>query len=1098
MSTVFRLHNSGTVNSGWFQSQPLTPDDINTIVSKGDEAATSIPSPFAQMALVKTAFDYLSRPGVPLHYDSKKQNDKAMHQLVSDALDVAQLFYEYETFSQHFQIFSWNVANGFQRLSGDGNQNHKALADTLSVFWNSDAPLFKFNCARDIYFIMTKSNKLIGATSPITMFMAAPDVRANLTGIPALNCANDVLFDDEFFSLDQRESSFVEYMYTLQAQPNFANLFPSLNSYLLKIKNASGLLPGQLANSIAQIRPSDINKYSPSLVQGIIGNQCNASGINIGQRVFNQQTLQNESGFVILPDYPIQGVLPLVLPDKPFNYPWDYTANGNPWNPNWQVDPNAPRTELPNSGLPYPWLSASDFLEDKIVRLPYKVDSNYYLTGTRNDDSYLLPLKPKFFEFFTPQSARHLTITPLLAGGVEVSLSIPVRNGNITFAKRYLISEVVDMNVHVAIMPFMKTQHIQLDYTVAIHDDRFEKAHNIDIQCFNAGTAVTPVSSVVRMTGNQNDVKSVFYRLPSFDALQISVDDLGVNGFVVPLMPVHNGNRPISFAIDFGTTNTHIEYRIGANAECGLEISSDNALWRSLMAAGTGDGRQDAVDKLFDSELFPRTVPYEVNANNTHEFPFRTAVAYNLTTDFAHQISTFLDVNPFMLFEKKSQNQNYQSQPNLKWSNYNNAQDTVLVEKYIESLLYIALYKAISMDCNPAHALVTWFYPISMDTFEQGIFRHAWATAFARVFSTANPNNLTDIPESVAPYLYYRAANPGKSLSVDIGGGSTDIALFDNAANTPDFLSSFRFAGNAIYGDGFDDERYRRDISNNGYYKAFLDDLETCIEGDQNLKDILDVIKQTRSSANFSNFMFSLESNANLNFNYISKLQQHRTLKMPFLLFYGAIVYYAAKLIALLPNPNKPDNIIFSGNASKSLRVLDSNQDLHVIGEFFDFIMNKVFYSENGRINVALDADPKKVTCKGAFRNNNVVFNQTQKLFWIGGKSNEWGAVLNEDVPGPLPRYNQADSVVFNEIKQSIMEFYAIIDSYKSTHNINSLFGIDDTCYNVFKNIRNNHIADYIEQGIAAYHRRDDERIEETFFFMPFVAMLNDLGNLLA
>ena len=301
MSTVFRLHNSGTVNTGWFQSQPLTPDDINTIVSKGDEAATSIPSPFAQMALVKTAFDYLSRPGVPLHYDSKKQTDKAMHQLVSDALDVAQLFYEYETFSQHFQIVSWNVANGFQRLSDDGDQNHKALADTLSVFWNSDAPLFKFDYARDIYFIMTKSNKLIGATSPITMFMAAPDVRTNLTGIPPLNCANDVLFDDEYFSLDQRESSFVEYMYTLQAQPNFANLFPSLNSYLLKIKNASGLLPGQLANSIAQIQPSDINKYSPSLVQGIRGNQCNASGINIGQRVFNPQSLQNEECLAAAP-----------------------------------------------------------------------------------------------------------------------------------------------------------------------------------------------------------------------------------------------------------------------------------------------------------------------------------------------------------------------------------------------------------------------------------------------------------------------------------------------------------------------------------------------------------------------------------------------------------------------------------------------------------------------------------------------------------------------------------------------------------------------------------------------------------------------------
>jgi hypothetical protein len=1101
MATVFRLHNNGAVNSGWFNSQPLTSNQINTIVSKGDEAATSIPSPFAQMALVKTAFDYLSQANVTIHYDSKKQTDKAMHQLVSDALDVAQLFFELQTFKQYFQIVSWNVANGFQRLSNDGNQSHKALAETLSVFWNSDGALFNFNQAQDIYFIMTKSNKLIGATSPVTMFMAAPDVRANLTGMPALNCANDVLFDDNYFSLDQRDTDFIVYMYTLQAQPNFANLFPSLNNYLLKIRNAAGLLPGPLANQIAQIQPGDINKYSPSLVQGIVGNQCNSSGLTIGERVFDAQSVMNASGFVIKPDYQIQGILPLVLPDNTFNNTWDYTARGTTWNPNWQVKQDASRTILPNSGLAYHWLSETDFLEEKIIKLPYKIDSSYYLTGTQGDDSYLLPLKPKFFEYFSPQSVNNLSIRTLVAGGIDVTLSVPVKNGTITFTKRYSHDDIIELNVHLAIMPFMKTQQIQLDYTVAIHDDRFNKQHSISLDCFANGNAVAITHKVERMSGGQNDVKTLFYRTSCFDVLRVSIDGEDLHGFIVPKMPEHNGNNPVSFAIDFGTTNTHIEYKVGNNAECGLDISSSNALWRSLMAAGTGDGRQDAIDKLFDSELFPRIVPYEVNARNRHEFPFRTAVAYNMTTNFAQQIESFLHVNPFLLFEKKSQNQNYQSQPNLKWSNYNQVQDKVLVEKYIESLLYLALYKTISMDCNPANAKITWFYPISMDTFEQNIFRNAWSNAFAKVFNTTDSANLIDIPESVAPYLFYRAANPGKNLSIDIGGGSSDIALFDNAANTPDFISSFRFAGNAIFGDGFDDEKYRRDLVNNGFYKAFLNDVTTCIQDDQNLKDILNVIEQTRSSANFSNFLFSLESNANLNFNYVAKLQQHittqsTTLKMPFLLFFGAIVYYASKLMSLRTNVTKPDNIIFSGNASKCIRVLDGGQKLDVIADFFNFIINKTLGTQNGRIKVALDADPKKVTCKGAFRiSDNVDFRQAQRLFWIGGKSEDWGKALNQGTSGKLPHYNETNEVVFSEVVKSIKEFYSILDSYKETHNIQDLFGIDDSSYQVFKDLRNDHLIDYIQQGIDSHHRKPEERIEETLFFMPFVAMLNDLGN---
>src|SRR5205814_2356330 len=56
---VFRLHE-GAGNTGWFNSKTLTIDDLKTIKTDAREIATSIPSPFARIDLVKSAFDWIT------------------------------------------------------------------------------------------------------------------------------------------------------------------------------------------------------------------------------------------------------------------------------------------------------------------------------------------------------------------------------------------------------------------------------------------------------------------------------------------------------------------------------------------------------------------------------------------------------------------------------------------------------------------------------------------------------------------------------------------------------------------------------------------------------------------------------------------------------------------------------------------------------------------------------------------------------------------------------------------------------------------------------------------------------------------------------
>ena len=58
---IFRLHTDGvTEETGWFNSKPIDKNSLKTIKTKGKDVATSIPTPFATIDLVKSAFAWLA------------------------------------------------------------------------------------------------------------------------------------------------------------------------------------------------------------------------------------------------------------------------------------------------------------------------------------------------------------------------------------------------------------------------------------------------------------------------------------------------------------------------------------------------------------------------------------------------------------------------------------------------------------------------------------------------------------------------------------------------------------------------------------------------------------------------------------------------------------------------------------------------------------------------------------------------------------------------------------------------------------------------------------------------------------------------------
>ncbi len=1088
MAKVFRLHE-GQDGTGWFVSSPISKNQLVTIKTEGKDVATSIPSPFARIDLVKSAFRWVADNGI--------SGSTAQHKLVSDSLDVAQLFFIYPKHKDKIRIVSWNPAGRFEQLANDNNIKHATFSETLNVFWNQDSNVYNFSKVKRLYFLLNHSNQVIGGTSPATLFFAAPDGRIAASGLN-ITCGHDVLFDDEFAALSERDDkAFIEYMFILSKQPGFADHFPEVYSYLTEVfKNLDADLKARIAGQSA----SSILAYPPCPVLDNEMNTCEVLGIPLGIKMGDPDEIERESDFVIQSELPVTGLKPLVLPHDRFVSTWAYATKDVLWNPNnvipYKNTDEASGSRLPVQGDRYPWLTVGNFLEDKIIEMPYTIDSRKFETcgATR----HLLPLTPAFFGFFRAESvSKFLRLSELAGGGIEAKLNIPVRRGSVTLKKTYHREDIVQMEIHLAIIPFIRTQAIDLDYTLGLQDKRFDRKSELLVECFEKGKNVDVSSPVVRKQGEGNTIRSTYFKTRSFDALRAGT--YSNPGFVVPLMQDCKASQQVSFAVDFGTTNTHIEYKYGVNAEKALDVASDLPMWQSLIDRKKGETKDIADDNNFEREIFP----YQFGNGTTYKFPFRTALTYNQSINFNEHIDVFTHTNNFFLFEKLFYSTYLQLQTKLKWSNYSKLEDKILVESYIECLIYMVLYKTLLVNGDPKKTKITWFYPVSMDAFEQGIFFDVWQNAYKKIFRSENKDNINAVPESVAPYLHYRTAYPGLSLSVDIGGGSSDIAVFKNASNSPEFISSFKFAGNAIFGDGFPYGAFANSSDNNGFVKAYSKSIESTLQkGSQREQILLDILESRKDSADFSSFLFSLENEKDIKFNYTDYLKQDRKLKLPILIFYGAIIYYSANLLLKQGTTEIPKNILFSGTASKTIKIIDTQAGNPNIANLFKFFFKQIMGLESGHLNIALSENPKEITCKGVLSANlegDLI--DSPVVFWIGGSENSvWSKALNKTTDIAITPYYRDLEVADNKtlIENSVNKFFTLLDDYFKGVNLEGNFGIDNAAYLKFRQMRSLNIKDFLEQGLKAFYKSPEKHIEETLFFYPLIGILNKLAFELA
>src|SRR5690606_10826313 len=323
---VFRIHNDGAQNPDWFASDQINAtliDNIATDGGDGKKLPTSIPSPFARIDLVRTAFAAIGSSG---KLDGITRNGRAVatdnHKLISDALDIGQLLFNFDKHQNDLQLIEWNKERSLNNLL-NANPSQKHLGNTLKLFLQQDRNQYNFSEFENIYILLYK-HIIIGGTSPITLFFAAPNDQET-----DIIFGQDTMLDDMLLPLYRRDIHYIKYLVALSKSNNFNQLFPEFNSYI--IKTIDKIYETDL-NLHQELMTFDPEAYLKSL-KGVLYNNNSGQPLEVINGLFLKQfekdssLIESKSDFVIKASKDIEGIKPLVLPVEILNLPYIYTED---------------------------------------------------------------------------------------------------------------------------------------------------------------------------------------------------------------------------------------------------------------------------------------------------------------------------------------------------------------------------------------------------------------------------------------------------------------------------------------------------------------------------------------------------------------------------------------------------------------------------------------------------------------------------------------------------------------------------------------------------------------------------------------------------
>lgn len=357
---------------------------------------------------------------------------------------------------------------------------------------------------------------------------------------------------------------------------------------------------------------------------------------------------------------------------------------------------------------------------------------------------------------------------------------------------------------------------------------------------------------------------------------------------------------------------------------------------------------------------------------------------------------------------------------------------------FMSELMFIIRSNMLAHGYDLTRVTLLWTYPLSFQDTLVSAYTNAWEYNFAKLFHpeclnadgrfsadgrTRIRNFVKRTNESLSP-IFYCITRPSEvhhlTVLIDIGGGSSDIVGYRNGA--PEFITSFAFAGNALYLDGNLNTRPHPAPQDN-YMRHFVKVASVTINSQKCVLDRTRKIDMKAPISSLMNYGFSQapEDFANIFNNEVPKfmLELHN----------AALLYHTAQVIHKISPDEMPMTIYLTGNGSNLISINPSNERNAV--NFLRTVLASLYGKTVAEVETKIKhvESPKRATVYGSIKgleNGYINFNtdEGQRRVVSFGDADTICAIEDGDIGIPAGRLKGKVGQVYDNVKNFIELFY--------------------------------------------------------------------------
>ena len=1078
-----------SINTDWHEDTPLAGTRLDAIQDYHpyqSHKRLTYPTPFSQMYFFHEAFKYV------LSEDFSGSKESIYHLTVSQCLDIWEILFYYDIYQPKGLNFKRLDFSKINKLKSIDSKKFGSLLDTLDYYLKYDnSPHIQ---SIDHIYLITYQGKAFAGTSPFTGFFATP--REIEVDLKILNSRQ--YYFRQIRMLEERGGDFQRYLNTLAKTQGIQDYFNYFYHYINAIGNHNQKLKQTVWSNgsvnFDQDYPLTVENTSHEKLILCNNKQRGYESYDIVLRKYLPEITPNCSFFIrsakldkqVNADPKIKR--PLVLITNPGEVSRIYVGEDY-WNNEIQVSYPTQKTieerRLPGYNIEYPWLTIDDFLEDHLIKVPYKIDDDYFITcqslPEKDKFSFLLPIKPKYFDFFSVKEIQQNLKIYSKTDYVLVSLTIPIgsierpyeHNSRVVgkdylvLEKQYQITEsgvnadhisamksIVTYPLNLILFPFFQTnlEVYNKFYKVGCIDGecqgknlpkvnlRFYKPNGVIVKRRSVNSSEDFVKETRLEKKSSGQVGSDYYQVNTkFDAIQIQIEYANeiICGFIFPKWRLINvGNTPFTFSVDIDTFETQVSY-ITENHHGRVPPKSFDIQAHELQVV--------RMDKVANVHTTSETEKYDGSLVKTdsflakviqrqhaefipsivgekYNFPIKTLITH---TKYSQSTASLLSLANIP-FAYGLEYDDYLSNETRFCSNIlslKTPKDENRLVVFIKEILLLIRNKILLNSGHPGQIQLYWLVKSNiLKPTEYKKIQEIWNEQCRQVLGNNQFKPIT-FPHSVASFYLYQKRNSFRGnqvFNINLGARNTELAFIKH--NEVQFITPLSFGENVF----FSSYNNKVDVWDNGIFKI--------------LKAIIEEYLQQKGLSNedYSNFMKwqqylldngSVEGIFNFWINHPHVelkhfFNHHPDFKIPFLIFFCAICFHCTQIINAKSSEmlsNMPKDICFGGSFGKVLNLISVKQPTleKIVNVIFSNNVNNYPEDHDLTVHILLDTPQSNEIIPSACNGVLLHHSHTENFFGFHQKEADPRIILGEKLD--LPEDKVESQITYRDISEGKM-----------------------------------------------------------------------------